>query len=740
MKRWMLSLSFVGLISVGVLRAEYDVGDRVLIPLNQYYIVPTRDYPVKVGGDEFVPAVVKYKDDNIYVVVIDSIKYVYTTTIPGGGTVIDSVVIIYDPATIDSNVAIIRNVFNDPDGSGESIKDKVLSYLGLSESDLYDSDNDPRVFIVLTGLYTTSEVPNLIVYSYFDPYFSINDKFPRHELIVLNTNNGTVFQDGYLNPNVLRKLLFHNFSQYALWSVDPDEIDFYLGKEAFYVASQADPSFNYYQGYDDAISLIAPLNPLGITVPYFYGKYLISDMDAEMAYFFFTNVSDYIGDDALIDVFKSPYIFDRALKLALESRGYSLAEVLEDYHLKNLFNETGKFGYSYDNPALSGVQIYRPQVFAVSPTNKSAAYSVAPYGASLIYAKVTSQADRYFVLNYPDSAFNEGLTAYFIDIANDSFYVIDVPDRYDRPSGLARLSQWIYLINTSSYDMPFAIGLDTIPPADYNFNVFTNRFDMTKFYVVTVSPDKLVQDVDKQYLEVSVQSPVGDLAFELMLTEELTVGVGQKRYVYYKEVKFPTLLPGSYIFSIAPRDLVENVGDEKADTLIVEYLSAGNALALSNGVQISGEGYVIANVLDDGVFLHPSGTVMLQFKSSSPSKVVYYREDVKDVWKPLRTYYKDGYVYAYTNSPGIYKIAAGSPEFEEFSLRYSHGNILMNVPAPGIVTLEIFDASGRRVYQYEKRVNMAGTLTVTPDLPNGVYLMKAQYGQTKIAKKVIIVN
>lgn len=740
MKRWILGLVFVNLLYVGIVEAEYDVGDSVYIPLNQYYVVPQRDYPVKVGGNEYVPAVIKYKDDNIYVAVIDSIKYVYTTTGPGGVIVVDSVVVVFDPATVDSNISLIVSTFNNPDGSGESIKQKVLNYLGITESDLYDSDNDPRIFIVFTGLFTSSRISNLSVYGYFDPYFSTTEKFPRHELIVLNVNNGTLYSDGYLDPNILKKTLFYTYSQYALWSIDPEELDIYLSKEAFYIASQADPLGSYYMGFDNSISLIAPINPFSVTVPYLYGKYMVSDMDGEIAYYFFRNVSYYLGDDVLLDIIKSPYIFDRALKLALESNGLSLADVIKDFHLRNLFNASGKFGYSYDDPELAGVEIYRPQVFAIPPTAQSSAYTVSAYGASLVYPKVVSQANKYFVLNYPDSAFQQGLMVYFVDVVNDSFYQITVPDRYDRPSGLDKGTQWIYIINASSQSVPFSVGLDTIPPADYSFNVFTTRFDLTKFYITVVSPDELAEDVDKPYLLVSLQSPLGALEFDLNLTGELVVGIGQKRYVYYKEVKFPTLAPGNYIFSIAPKDLVENVGERVADTLIVEYLNQNSVLTLSNGVDIVGEGYVIVNVVDEGVYIHPSGRVQLRFNTPDASRIVYYRASMEDMWQPLDTYYDDGYVYVNTNMPGFYKTGFGTPKNGSFSLSYSAGELVMNVPYPGSISLEIYDISGKKVYSHVRRVDMPGTISVSPELPRGVYVLKVQYGDLKITRKLVFID
>ncbi len=738
MKRWILSFLMAGLVSVGILRAEYNVGDSILVPLNQYYLIPIRDYPLKIGTNQYQKGVVKYKDDNLYIIVIDSIKYPFNK-VANDIVVPDSLLVVFDQDVLDSTISAVVNMFSDPygDGSG-TVLDHVLQYLNLNRNVLYDSDNEDRIYLVITGFYLSSSLP-FKVKGYFDPYFSTTTDFPRHEYFVLNTKDLDLKgETDYIDVDVLRKILFDLASTYVLWSLDPEELDVDLKKSAFYLASKVDTLYpEYYKGYNKAFSINAPVDPFSIFHPYLIGKYVITDLDAEATYLLYRTYEQMIGEDSLLQIILSPNYFQNDIKLALESRGYTIADVLSVFHLNNMFNEANLGGYGYNDPALAGMPIYVKQYFGVTPTFSNSRYFISSRKAAAVYAKLTYQSNVPLTLNYRDSAISNGeIKVYMVDEVAGTVDEINNVDRYFRPEGLDRYTQYLYIVNLTPGSVPFAVSLDTIPPADYSFRVITDRFDLTRFDIVLLSADQLVEDVDKDYLFVQLKAPMGVYDVEVPLVDSLVLGTS-KKYVYQYSLKLPRILEGDYIFVTTPKDLVGNVGITVADTITVAYLNG--IFAASDKVLLKGDGrYVAFNFDENGVFVAPSGDgVEIAFRVPSSTFSVYYSPDGEGNWIRLNSIYSEGYVHAEVSQSGYYRVDVGNAGISNMQMLVQGNRLVFALPEKGELSYRIYDVSGRLIYGERLEVN-PGIYASSYNLKRGVYVIAVDYNDKSLRKKVVV--
>ncbi len=738
MKRWIVSFLMIGLAYVGTLNAEYNVGDSILVPLNQYYLVPVRDYPLKIGTNQYQKGVIKYKDENLYIVVIDSVKYPYNKTV-NSIVVPDSLLVIFDQDVLDSTISAVVNLFSDPygDGSGTVI-DHVLEYLNLDRNVLYDSDNDSRIFVVITGFYLSSTFL-FTIKGYFDPYFSLTTDFPRHEYFVLNTKDLELKgETDYIDPNVLRKVLFDLASTYVLWSLDPGESDVDLKKSAFYLASKVDSLYpEYYKGYNLDFSISSPVDPLSIFNPYLIGKYVITDLDAEASYLLYRTYEQIIGEDSLLQIIRSPNYFQNDIRLALESRGYTVSDVLLTFHLNNMFNENGIGGYGYDDPVLAGMPIYVKQYFGVTPTFNNSRYFVGGRKAAVVYAKLVYQSNVPVTLNYRDSAiYNGDLKVYFVDEVNSTVEEIQNVDRYFRPEGLNRYTQYLYIVNLTTLPVPFAISLDTVPPVDYSFRVITSKFDLTRFDLILLSADQLVEDVDKDYLFVQLKSPMGVYDVEVPLIDSLVLG-SSKQYVYQYSLKLPRIVEGDYIFVTTPKDLVGNVGTTVSDTISVAYLNG--VLNISDNIRFVGDGkYVAYNFDKNGLFVAPSGNgVKVAFRVPFNTYSVYYSPDGNGNWMRLNSTYSGGYVYAQVSQSGYYRVDVGNADIADIQMMVLDGKLVFTLPERGELDYRIYDISGKLIYGEKRAVN-PGIYTSSYTMRKGIYMIVVDYNGKLLRKKMIV--
>ncbi len=722
------------LLGLGFAKAEYNVGDRLVIPITGYYIIPKKDYVPFAPNSDTAYAVVKYKNNDIYVVIIDSAGFEHTIQ-ELNQTIVDTAFYgINDP---DSNVAIIANVFNDPFGDGESIKQKVLNYLGISENILYDSDND-RIFIVLSGSYVTGEIPGLSVRGNFDPYYSTKSEVRTREVLFVNYKNSDIVENGYLKPNNLRKLLFYLYALYVLWSLDPDEDPFELNRSAFYIASKLNNVDDVFNGFNNQFDIgrpleANPLSPIPLYVQYENTTYIIADKEVETGLLWYYSLEKILSEQQLLNIIKSGDNFRDQIEAALTAQNVSLREAIIEFHMNNLLNAKGFQGYGYDIPGIQNQEIYVVNTSNfLYPGGSGSFQKIPPNLASGVFVVIPANENRYLIVDYTDSA---DIERYYINFVTKEIQRIEDPIRYVNPNGFVRNDEMFFVINVSGNDVWISAKVgDTIGPQNVEIMVIPNRFALTHFDIYLFTDEQVYADAGNTTLTMDVTTPVSSFQIELPFLEP-----SGGNLIYYAPLKLANLYRGNYIFKVEPRDMVGNTSGYFMDTVFIDYLNPQSTLALEDlRILPKASGIVSINKVSDKSYYVSSSTenILVGFVVKAPGATIYYKPYSKANWIPLNTYSEGDVVYAEFVGNGYYKLDVSS-QVSSFYVDVRGRDIFLNIPKDGYLEYSIYALNGRVVQAYRNKITK-GIHRFKLNIPSGIYVMAVKYDDKLYRKQIVV--
>ncbi len=733
------------LISFGVLYAEYNVNDTLTIPINAFYLIPIIDYvksdPPPTGSNYKFYGKVRYKTDKYYIITIDTIKYDYSAGDPPQTITRTDII---PPDSIEHVVDSLVDVLE-----SNNIFERVLDSLGVGQFNLFDSDNDPRIYIVVAaGFYLTSRNAELRIEDtdlkgYFDPYYSTSSAYPRHEFFVLNYKSKLFsIQEQANEPKIkkelLRNFLFYLYTQYVLWSInrnDNEDIADIL-RGSFYLASRIDGNnaAHYYKGFDLNDNLSgANFDPFSVNSSYLKAFYMMQTQDAIAGILWLSTLEDVLGYQTIKSfLLNKGQTFGSLLQTELQIRGISIDSLVVLFHLKNLLNRFGNsFPYHYNQPFLQNVPIYPPGT--ISSLSSFSSLTISPRGAFGLKALTAATARKPTIINYSDDAHRNGFVYVFkIDTVSKTIERVDTLNRVYLENGIfARDSQWLFVINLSSSPQTFYYGInDTIGPTINKFVMIPDQFALNVMHIYIRSSEILYSDITRGSLTLSLYYPNGFIdTFSVARTDSFNVGNIPNIYYNYDYI-VPSLMAGKYILSTyRVNDGLDNKSQLYSDTVEIKYLNANAILSFNNNsiilINPTNNTYRIAlNPENDGIILSSDQKFNLILKIKG------YGIICKQGNECLETYKDGDYVYAYISDNGYYVLSSGKPS-SNFKFTISNKLIYLNVD--GIAKLDVYSVNGRKVYS----TNLVSGVYELPLKP-GLYKASLRYNN-KSYEKVFVV-
>ena len=738
MKKFLVLLPF--LAGVGVLRADLEVGDQLTVPVTVMMLNLTRDYP------STTPATVTYKDDNMYIMAVPAVRYIMHK---------DKPTYYLDTTLVDEYTSQLASLF-------PQVKSDVLNYFGITEDDLYDSDNDPRIYFIILPMYVTDQavnagitLPNKVT-ALFDPHYSVSTMaFPRHEIIYINARSIITNSTGF-DLEVLKKTLYIYYTAYVMWSLDMDERVGDLMKLAVYMASKIDTSSDYFTGVDDvpdARNGGAPLGYDGNMFIYNLNKILSTDdMNAELGYIWLNYLEELFGESSIVSMASSPDFISNEIDELFRQNNKDFLTVVEDFYLKAALSGWG-FGsqYEFENPALQGRVIFDFKSYPNknnwyirpydSTANRDSLGTLEAWGVYGFSIRVPFMFNKPAVVNYPD---NLTIKTYFIDFDEHIVEPIATPEHMV-VNGLDTTNVAL-LMNLNNVAIPlwYQYG-DTIPPVVEKFFVMPNISAMNVFDIYSITNEEVCMDVSncKAGITVTVPGALSPISVSAGMMDEYSDSAG-RHYVYHYRFEVPVLREGTYKFSLS--DISDPVDNRLSDTLTttveVAHLNIATSHMFYDGKIVIGseKPMVIAvSSVEEEIMLSSNvknAYVELKIKSA-PDKVIYTQRN--GIWLPVESYYQDGYVSAVVPANGKYRVLSGQPKFsDKFEIRLiDGGRLIINLPYKTEFRGAIYSVNGR----VSSRITLKGSgvhIVDIGNLPHGIYYIQGTLGNKNIKQTIVL--
>ena len=719
MKRYLIPL----FLMVGGLFAEYDVGDVLPVPVTKVMLTISRDT---------VTGRVVYKDDNMYLILTTGV----------------------DTAAIDNYIAQIPPLFDE-------VKASVLSYLNLTEDDLYDSDNDSRIFLVITPMEVSAILKDLGIqhptkfYGMFDPNFTVSgENYSAHEYIHLNCRSqlspSNLCDDQGFVDSRLRKVLYFLYTDYVIWSLDRNERNRNILRGGIYIASKVDTLSDYSVGFDEVSDIMfdgAPYGYDGTTIEYDAADIISSDdKNAEMAFYWFNFLEEHFGEDALVSAITSPQLFSVAFDQLLSSRNLELDSLVVEFNLKMALNGLG-FGYDFASPLIPDhpvVDIFHPlskNVYDIfdADTVPNLGAVLSGNGALGFRAKNPVLIGKLARLNYPDGM---NVKVYLIDSVAKTVTDITADEVVEFPD-IQIYSKVAYFINlTGSNGSIWEAYDDTTAPNVESFFVKPDFSALNVFHVYGITDEEVCYDVGSCTMKVGADIPgaLTTITFDASNIDTYDDDAGT-HYVYYSRFEVPTAREGDYKFFIYDAaDAVENkVVYTDTVVLTVGFATAGtfNAFEREGIYILPRENAMFAVSTHKGrIFIssEASSPVLLKVPGTS-SQSIYRLEG--NTWIPVKTHYSDGYLFAEVEPRGEYRVMTGKPAAMNFNVNFRGRTLYMNLPSTSMVKVKLYGLNGRLI----RTLNTSGAGLITMDLgniPSGVYYLDIETDFGKVSKKVVL--
>ncbi|RKZ01556.1 MAG: hypothetical protein DRQ10_01870 [Candidatus Hydrothermota bacterium] len=290
--------------------------------------------------------------------------------------------------------AVIEAVESEP-----RFDDSLLSFLGISQEDLYDVDGDPKIYIYITPLEKSGDVSVSEIYGYFDPTDedSAAEGSNVKEIIVLNLD-----KIDFSDVSTIKKRIAYFYAKYVAWSLDNDDYIWHtagLAALGAYLATGLD----YENGLDDTCEFVANPNQYLFHYPLDWRPTpVVADGDIERVFLWYEYMYERFGSDFVRALFSDPANGLTSLEVQIRIFGHGLEvdDVIDDWFIASYLDnpDTNFYGgkYGYRNIDIQVV----PSVFVPEGHD----YSILPYGLVIVRTTNDDTVGVPFVFNGVDNA------------------------------------------------------------------------------------------------------------------------------------------------------------------------------------------------------------------------------------------------------------------------------------------------------------------------------------------------
>jgi hypothetical protein len=619
----------------------------------------------------------------------------------------------------DAEVVSIAKSIEDPFNNGKNLFDSLKTILKVEENELWDIDNDPHIYVVLTGIIYSSDLkdPTLTpIYGYFDPYNEepSNPYSNKKEIFFVDLSYFYTPQ-GEINTFYLARFLGYLFNLYALWSVERNEAPALregLAIDALHLAG-----FKVFgdtvgiQGGRQWASSVDRLNmPLLSYTTAWLNSPVAREMDRERVGYFIEYIRERFGDEIFYEIMRDKIndSYD-ALKSAFEKRGYKFEDVFSDWVIANLIDNTriegGKYGYKdinnifdYGTPSQYSKEIPDSAIAhsVVSPAavtywlSQSNTPKFTHFDLQDNFGTPPSGFRLYKVIYQPETTvikFEFDTLYKYAVVGNDTIVIIKRARNVISDSAVGKV-MYVVVNTTKSLTGKFACSFEKLPPYIYSSYILQNPVvsHSLDFYVLskkelygdadhTSSPDIFLVPLNKNMSKVS-----SSLSF---------MQKGDSVYIYNASITLPKEVEGDVVVYSYAQDLV---GLDKIiyyDTISVRKISGGSysffngELKIEIPENIQSQYYIIVSripstftgIKDESIVgkvysIGHSGICFPQkIKIIIRNPEIFGKEDLSlyryenGKWIECETYLslENGEIIAYTDKLGIFAIRGGSP-------------------------------------------------------------------------------
>ena len=636
----------------------------------------------------------------------------------------------------DAEIISLAKSIEDPFGNGRNLFDSLKTVLKVEENELWDIDNDPHIYIVLTGIVFSRDLkdPTLIpIYGYFDPYNEepSNPYSNKREMFFVDLSYFYTPQ-GEINTFYLARFIGYLFNLYALWSVERNESPALregLAIDALHLAGFK--VFGDTVGIQGGRQWAGNVNYINMPLLSYTTAWLNSpvarEMDRERVGYFIEYIRERFGNEIFYEIMRDKVndSYD-ALKSAFEKRGYTFEDIFSDWVIANLIDNTrienGKYGYKdIDNIFdYSNTSQYSKEI-----PDSAISHSVVSPAAVTYWLRTPSDTAKfthfdlqdnfgtppsgfriYKVIYQPDTTVIkiEFDTLYeYVVVGNDTIEILKRARNVISDSATGKV-MYVVVNTTKSLTGKFACSFERFPPYIYSSYILQNPVvsHSLDFYVLskqelygdanhTSSPEIFLVPLNKNMSKVSS-------LFSFMQK-------GDSVYIYNASITLPKEVEGDIVVYSYAQDLVGLHNIIYYDTISVRKISGGLYSFFNGEVKIEipeniqSQYYIMVSripstftgIKDESIVgkvysIGHSGICFPQkVKIIIKNPEIVEKEDLSlyryenGKWIECETFLslENGEIIGYTDKFGIFAIRRGSPSFlpKEFNFALKTPNI-----------------------------------------------------------------
>ena len=637
----------------------------------------------------------------------------------------------------DVEVVSLAKSIEDPFNNGVNLFDSLKTVLKVEENELWDIDNDPHIYVVLTGIIYSRDLkdPTLTpIYGYFDPYDEdpSNPYSNKKEIFFVDLTYFYTPQ-GEINISYLARFLGYLFNLYALWSVERNESPALregLAIDALHLAGFKvfGDTVGIQPGRQWASSVDRLNTPLLSYTTAWLKSPVAREMDRERVGYFIEYIRERFGDEIFYEIMRDKIrdSYD-ALNFAFEKRGYKFEDVFSDWVIANLIDNTriegGKYGYKdIDNIFNYGTT----SEYSKEIPDSAISHSVISPAAVTYWLRTPSDTAKftrfdlqdnfgtppsgfriYKVIYEPETTVTkfEFDTLYeYAVVGNDTIEILKRARNVISDSATGKV-MYVVVNTTKSLTGKFACSFERFPPYIYSSYILQNPVvsHSLDFYVLsqgvlygdadhTSSPDIFLVPLNKEMPKVSSL-----LSF---------MQKGDSVYIYNASITLPKEVEGDIVVYSYAQNLVGLHKIIYYDTISVRKISGGSYSFFNGEVKIEipeniqSQYYIMVSripstftgIKDESIVgkvysIGHSGICFPQkIKIIIRNPEIVEKEDLSlyryenGKWIECETYLslETGEIIGYTDKLGIFAIRTGSPSLipKEFSFALKTSNII----------------------------------------------------------------
>ncbi|MEO0283426.1 MAG: hypothetical protein ABIM03_05945 [candidate division WOR-3 bacterium] len=661
----------------------------------------------------------------------------------------------------DTEVQSLADAVENPFGNGRNLFDSLKTVLQVSDVELWDIDNDPHIYIVLTGIIYSADLqdPTLTpIYGYFDPFNEdLSQRYSnKKEIFFVDLSYFYDPVTGEINKINLAKFMGYLFNQYAIWSLDRNEsraVREGLAITALHLAGFEvfNPPTNVgivggrqWGSSPDRINM-----PLLSYTTAWLNSPVAREMDRERVGYFVEYLREKFGNSIFYDILRDKQhdgyeVFDYQLNL----RNYKFEKILCEWAIANLIDNPAK-GYGY--PEIDNIFDYSQfSQYATEIPEKANNHSlISPCGIVYLYKNGmdtiyhldfqdnfgdTLKGFKLFRILLPETSITE-IQFDTLKIYEDTMLIVKNAKNVvsDRVSGNVR-----YVIVNASRDLTgyYAASYEKDPPKIYSSYILQNP-------AVTHSLDFYALSKDYFYGDANTASQANVYIVPLQkgmprfISPLKFIGKGDTTFVFNSKITLTPNVEGDLRVYSYGQNLVGIYTVLYDDTISIRKLKGSGIYSFLNGrisieipqsldyhgvimvskvygkFQEEDEKYTIGSIYSVGnskiVFPSKIKIIIRDELYKGRNDISLYTYDGKK-WVECESYLNSetGEIIACVDRLGIFAVRTGNPVvLKMFSFSLNSSNLItgsskikftFSLPSTSSVSISLFDVTGREVY------------------------------------------